>query len=417
MWPYGGLHAHGFGARSLSAMKNESCCTAVDFWRTEMDSQIHLGRLAGFRFGVHWSVLVILWLFTWSLATTLPHTAPGHSAPAYWLAGVVGAVVLLASLLAHELMHAIIARRAGVPVSDVTLWLFGGVTRLGGEAKTPGTEFRIAVSGPATSLALAGTFAGLAAVFQLLGLANVAVGIAWWLSGINLLLGLFNLLPGAPLDGGRILSAYLWHRHGDKVRGAVGAAHGGRMVGYALIGLGLVDFLSGLVVTGVWTVFIGWFLLIAAYSEERQLLIRQSLAGARVADAMTAHPRTAPGWITVEDFIQSYLLGDRHSAYPVEGHDGTVIGLITLTQLRQVAPPERATTLVQDAAMPMDRVVTAAPDEPLTALLERLASSGGRRALVVDRGEIVGIVTASDISRLIDVRRLTLPKSTADHGY
>jgi Zn-dependent protease len=381
-----------------------------------MDSQIHLGRLAGFRFGVHWSVLVILWLFTWSLATTLPHTAPGHSAPAYWLAGVVGAVVLLASLLAHELMHAIVARRAGIPVSNVTLWLFGGVTRLGGEAKTPGTEFRIAVSGPATSLALAGTFAGLAAVFQLLGLANVVVGIAWWLSGINLLLGLFNLLPGAPLDGGRILSAYLWHRHGDKVRGAVGAAHGGRVVGYALIGLGLLQFMFSSILAGVWTVFIGWFLLMAAHGEERQTLIRQSLAGVRVADAMTAHPHTAPGWITVEDFIQSYLLGDRHSAYPVKGPDGAIVGLITLAQLRLVPSGERATTLVRDAAMPLDRVVTAAPDELLTALLERLASSGGRRALVVDRGQVVGIVTATDVSRLIDVRTLALRKTVADQG-
>jgi Zn-dependent protease len=382
-----------------------------------MDSQIHLGNLAGFRFGVHWSVLVILWLFTWSLATTLPHTAPGHSAPTYWLAGAIGAVVLLASLLAHELMHAVVARRAGIPVSDVTLWLFGGVTRLGGEAKTPGTEFRIAVSGPVTSLALAGIFAGLAVVFQLLGLANVVVGIAWWLSGINLLLGLFNLLPGAPLDGGRILGAYLWHRHGDKVRGAVGAAHGGRIVAYVLIGLGLVDFLAGLLVTGVWTAFIGWFLLMAAHGEERRILTRQSLTGMRVADAMTAHPHTAPGWITVEDFIQSYVLGDRHSAYPVEGPGGAIMGLITLTQLREVAPGERATTLIRDAAMPIDRVVTAAPDEPLTALLERLTSGGGRRALVIDRGQVVGIVTASDISKLIDVRTLALSKTPADQGY
>jgi Zn-dependent protease len=382
-----------------------------------MDDHIRLGRLAGFRFGVHWSVLVILWLFTWSLASTLPATAPGHSASTYWLAGAVGAVVLLASLLAHELMHAVVARRAGIPVSTVTLWLFGGVTRLGGEAQTPRTEFRIAASGPATSLALAGVFAGLAAGAQLFEVANVVVGVAWWLSGINLLLGLFNLLPGAPLDGGRILSAYLWHRHGDKFRGAVGATRGGRIVAYILIGLGLVEFMVASIVTGVWTVFIGWFLLTAAHSEERRILTRQSLAGVRVVDAMTSHPHTAPGWITVEDFIQSYVLGDRHSAYPVDGPGGAIMGLITLAQLRQVAPGERATTLVRDAAMPLDRVVTAAPHEPLTALLERLAPTGGNRALVVDRGQVVGIVTASDISKLIDVRTLAAPNALADQGY
>ena len=375
-----------------------------------MSEHIRLGTVAGFRLGVHWSVLVILWLFTWSLASTLPSSAPGRSALTYWVAGAIGAVVLLASLLAHELMHAVVARRAGIPVSDVTLWLFGGVTRLGGEAQTAGTEFRIAISGPVTSLALAGVFAALAVSFRQLGVANIAVGVAWWLSGINLLLGLFNLLPGAPLDGGRVLSAYLWRRHGDKVRGELGAARGGRVVGYALIALGLFEFMVASIVTGVWTVFIGWFLLSAAQSEERRILTRQSLSGVRVVDAMTARPHTAPGGISVEDFIQSYVLGDRHSAYPVEGPGGAIVGLITLTQLRQVAPGERGTTLVRDAAMPMDQVVTAAPHEPLTSLLERLAPSGGSRALVVDRGQVVGILTASDISRLIDVHTLAVPK-------
>lgn len=374
-----------------------------------MGEKFRLGTIAGFRIGAHWSVLVILWLFTWSLASTLPSTAPGRSALTYWVAGAIGALVLLASLLAHEVTHAIVARRAGIPVSDVTLWLFGGVTRLGGEAKTPGTEFRVAAAGPAVSLTLAGVFALLAEGFHLVGVASVAVAVAWWLSGINLLLGLFNLLPGAPLDGGRILSAYLWHRHGDKVRGAVGATHWGRVVAYVLIGLGLLQFLMASIVAGVWTVFIGWFLLTAAHSEKRQVLARQSLAGVRVADAMTAHPHTAPGWITVDNFIQSYLLGDRHSAYPVEGADGAIVGLITLAQLRLVPPDERATTLVRDAAMPKDRVVTATPDEPITALLERLAPSRGSRALVVDRGQVVGIVTARDISRLLDVRTLAVP--------
>ena len=375
-----------------------------------MGEHMRLGTVAGFRLSVHWSVLVILWLFTWSLASTLPSSAPGRSTLTYWVAGVIGAVVLLASLLAHELMHAVVARRAGVPVSDVTLWLFGGVTRLGGEAQTARTQFRIAISGPLTSVALAGLFAALGAVLRNLGAANVTVGVAWWLSGINLLLGLFNLLPGAPLDGGRVLSAYLWSRHGDKVRGEIGATRGGRIVGYVLIALGLFEFMVASIVTGVWTVFIGWFLLTAAHSEERRILTRQSLAGVRVADAMTAHPRTAPGGITVEDFIHSYLLGDRHSAYPVEGPSGTIAGLITLAQLRLVPPEERRFTLVRDAAMPMDRVVTAIPHEPLTVLLERLASHNVNRALVVDHGEVVGIVTASDISRLIDVRGLDITR-------
>ena len=194
-----------------------------------MDGGIPLGRVAGFALSVDWSVLVILWLFTWSLAATLPDTAPGHPSNVYWLAGIVGAVVLLASLLAHELTHAIVARREGVKVLGMKLWLFGGIARLGGEAKTPRAEFRIAASGPAMSLALAAIFAGAAAALRAVGTGDVVVAVTWWLAGINLILGLFNLLPGAPLDGGRILRAYLWRRHGDAVRAAVGAARAGRV--------------------------------------------------------------------------------------------------------------------------------------------------------------------------------------------
>ena len=202
---------------------------------------IPIGRIAGFRVKANWSVLVILWLFTWSLASTLPDTSPGYPKAAYWVAGLSGALVLLASLLAHELTHAFFARRAGVTVEGVTLWLFGGVTRLGGEARTPREAFRIAVSGPLMSVVLAAVFGAVAFGLGAVGVAPVVVGVAWWLAGINLVLGLFNLLPGAPLDGGRVLKAYLWRRTGDPVRAGVGAARAGRVVAFILIGAGLVD--------------------------------------------------------------------------------------------------------------------------------------------------------------------------------
>ena len=373
-----------------------------------MDEGIPLGRLAGLPLTVHWSVLVILWLFTWSLAATLPDAAPGHASSTYWLAGACGAVVLLASLLAHELTHAIVASRAGIEVVSVKLWLFGGIARLGRDAKTPRTAFWIAASGPAVSLALAAVFAGAAIGLRVIGAAAIVVAVASWLAAINLVLGIFNLLPGAPLDGGRILRAYLWRRHGDAVRAAVGAARAGRVVAYVLIGIGLLEFLVSSLVGGVWMVFIGWFLLTAARDEETWVLNRQALAGVSVAEVMTAQPHTAPGTISVEEFIQRYLLGDRHSSYPVENSDGVITGLITLTQLRDVAPDRRAVTLVRDVAIPREQVPTAEPHEPLTALLERLAPVSGGRALVVDGGQVVGIVTASDISRIIDVRRLAL---------
>ncbi|BBZ68961.1 site-2 protease family protein [Mycobacterium paraseoulense] len=375
-----------------------------------MRDAIPLGRIAGFPVNVHWSVLVILWLFTWSLASTLPGTVRGYSPVAYWAAGACGALVLLASLVAHELAHAVVARRAGVAVGSVTLWLFGGVTTLGGEAKTPRAAFRIAIAGPATSLALAALFGGLVAALPTLGAAPIVVGVASWLAGINLLLGLFNLLPGAPLDGGRVLRAFLWRRHGDSVRASIGAAHAGRVVAFILIGLGLAEFLLGGLVGGVWLAFIGWFIFAASREEETRISTRQMFSGVRVADAMTARPHTAPGWITVDDFVQRYVLGDRHSAYPVVDRNGSVSGLITLRQLRDVAPGRRATTTVGEIAQPLHEVPSGAPQEPLTALLERMAPAGPRsRALVFEGGQVVGIVTPTDVARLIEVYRLAHP--------
>jgi Zn-dependent protease len=371
---------------------------------------IPLARVAGFPVKVHWSVLVILWLFTWSLASTLPGTAKGYSPLAYWLAGACGALVLLASLLAHELAHAVVARRAGVAVGDVTLWLFGGVTTLGGEAKTPKAAFRIAIAGPATSLALAATFGALVAALHTVHAAPVVVGVASWLAAINLVLGVFNLLPGAPLDGGRVLRAYLWRRHGDIVRAGIGAAHAGRVVAFILIALGLAEFVAGGVIGGVWLAFIGWFIFAASRDEETRITTRQLFAGVSVSNAMTARPHTAPGWLTVEDFIQRYVLGDRHSAYPVADRNGSIVGLVTLSQLRDVAPGRRSTTSVVDIALPLDAVPTAAPQEPLTALLERMGPVGPRsRALVIDGGDVVGIITPSDLTRLMDVYRLAHP--------
>ncbi|MGO9929379.1 MAG: site-2 protease family protein [Mycobacterium sp.] len=375
-----------------------------------MRDAIPLGRIAGFPVSVHWSVLVILWLFTWSLASTLPGTVKGYSPLGYWVAGVCGASVLLASLLAHELAHAVVARRVGVPVGSVTLWLFGGVTTLGGEAKTPKAAFRIAIAGPATSLVLAAAFGGLVVALHTVRAAPIVIGVASWLAMINLVLGVFNLLPGAPLDGGRVLRAILWRRHGDIVRAGIGAAHAGRVVAFILIALGLAEFVAGALVGGVWLAFIGWFIFAASREEENRISTQQMFAGVRVSDAMTARPHTAPGWITVDEFIQRYVLGDRHSAYPVAAQDGSIVGLVTLTQLRDVAPGRRTTTSVGDIALPMHAVPTAAPQEPLTALLERMASAGPRsRALVVDGGDVVGIVTPSDLTRLMDVYRLAQP--------
>lgn len=360
-----------------------------------------------------------MWLFTWSLATELPGLAAGYTRLAYWVAGACGALVLLASLLAHELAHAIVARRVGSSVKGVTLWLVGGVTAIEDEAKTPDAAFRIAIAGPATSLGLSAAFAAGAITLDAVWAPSIVVSVAWWLAAVNLLLGLFNLLPGVPLDGGRLVQARLWRRHGDRVRATLSAAHAGRVVAIVLITLGLAEFLLGGVIGGVWLAFIGWFILLAAREEEEDAKTRQMFVGMCVADAMTPQPRTAPGWISVEDFIQRYLLGDRHSAYPVVDHHGSIVGLVALRQLRDVAPDQRARTSVGEIAVPLGEVPTANPGEPLNVLLQRMTPVGARsRALVVDdEGRVVGIVTSGDLARLIEIYQLARPGQLDHHAH
>lgn len=372
-----------------------------------MRNGIPIGRFFGFPVSMHWSILVMIWLFAWSLAgSTLPAAAPGHTAAVYWLAGVCGAVLLIASVLAHEIMHAVIARAHGLQVKGLTLWMFGGVATFADEPKTPAADFRISAVGPATSLVLAGVFAGASAAAGAGGADPVVVRVGWWLAGVNLLLGLFNLLPGAPLDGGRILRAILWRRSRDQERAAIGAARSGLILGGILIGLGLLEFLTGRVLGGIWTVFIGWFLLSAARGEQQQATVKRLLEEVRVQDVMTTAPRTAPGWFSVEVFVGQYVMTQPHSAFPVTDVDGRVLGLITLTQLRAVPPAQRATTRVSDVAIPLDRVPKATPSELLMDVFARLTPDTGGRVLVFDGDQLVGIVTRADLSRVLEVRSL-----------
>lgn len=253
-----------------------------------MNDDVRLGRIAGFPVAMNWSVLVIVALLTWSLADmSFPHAAPGHSTATYWAAGLLGAAVFFGSLLAHELAHALAARRAGVEVKGLTLWLFGGVATLGGEPPTSRADFRIAIVGPATSLGLAGAFAAIAFALDGIGAAHLVVAVAGWLSGINLVLGVFNLIPGAPLDGGRVLRAFLWHRHGDRDRATISAARAGSVVGYVLIGLGVLELLVGAGFGGLWFAFIGWFILSAARAEEAGVVTRRALDRLLVRDVAT----------------------------------------------------------------------------------------------------------------------------------
>jgi len=378
-----------------------------------MNENVSLGRIAGIHVGLNWSLLVIAALIAWSLANSLlPSAAPGQTSGAYLFAGVVSAFVYLACLLAHELAHSIVAVRRGVKVEGITLWLFGGVSRFSSESSSPGAQALITFVGPLTSLLLGVVFF----------LASVAIGggtntsllaaTLSWLGYINLLLGVFNLLPAFPLDGGRLLQSLIWVRTHDRLRATRIAARIGRAFAFLLIAYGLITFFaSGSIIGGVWSVFLGWFLLSAARAEEAGGLIRQALSGISVAEVMTPNPVQAPDNISVEDALHSYILASRHSTFPTHDAGDRLSGLLTLAALKNVAPNARATTLIKEIICPLDKVSSARPADPATNLLDAAEGCSEGRTLVVDNGRLVGIVSPSDINRLL--QRSSLGRSRA----
>jgi Zn-dependent protease/CBS domain-containing protein len=369
-----------------------------------MNENLSLGRIAGIHVGLNWSLLVIAFLIASSLATNfLPSAAPGQTSSAYWTAGVISAFVYLVCLLAHELAHSIVAVRRGVRVDGITLWLFGGVSRFSSESTSPGAQAWITFVGPLTSLVLGVVFLLVSAAMG--GRADnpgLLAATLFWLGFINLLLGVFNLLPAFPLDGGRILQSLIWARTGDRLRATRIAARIGMAFALLFIAYGLITFfVSGNFLTAVWSVFLGWFLLSAARAEEAGGLIRQALSGISVAEVMTAEPVQAPDNITVEDALHGYILASRHSTFPTHDAADRLSGLLTLTALKNVAPAARPTTLVKEIICPLDRVSTAHPSDPATNLLDVSEGCSEGRTLVVDNGRLVGVVSPSDINRLM----------------
>lgn len=360
-----------------------------------------LGRIAGIRIGVHWSVLFIFGLIAFGLSEgRLPETYPGHAWAVYWSAGLCTAVVFFASLLAHEVAHGVVARRNGVEVDDIVLWLLGGAARLKSEAAGPGAELRIAGVGPLVSLLLGGLFALAAWLLDLASAPGIVVEMVAWLAGINVLLAVFNVLPAAPLDGGRLLRAYLWWRTGDRLRATVGATAAGRVFGWVLVALGLVLFMRSGAFGGLWLALIGWFLITAATAEGRQAQLRGALAGVPVRDAMTPQPLTVPADATVADLLSDVRYRYRHSAFPVT-EDGTPLGLVTLDSARKVPGADAGSVTVRDVMVPLPQTTVAEPDSPLADLLPRMEPGAEHRVLVVEQGRLVGILSLSDVSRTV----------------
>jgi Zn-dependent protease/CBS domain-containing protein len=336
----------------------------------------------------------------------LPDADPGQAPLVYWIAGAAAAIAFYACLLVHELAHALMARRGGVKVAGITLWLFGGVSNLAGEPATARDEALIAGVGPLTSLAVALLAFGLTFATGQWALINAVI---WWLALVNVALALFNLVPAFPLDGGRLLSSLFWWRMGSRQRGVHSAVRIGRLLAYGMIALGVLELFTDSVINGVWLAFLGWFLLSAGQSEEAGTAMKSSLRSIPVSAAMSSPVVTIPDWLTAEQFLSNVAPAHRFATYPVHDPSGRLTGVVRLGDLVRLGGDARGDTRLSSIARPISDVPLTRPDEELAALIERVGAALENRALVFDNGQLVGIVSPADISRLLGARRLGAP--------
>ena len=356
-----------------------------------------LGSILGFeiRIDISWFIIffLILWTFTFAV---FPVNFPGLSMMAYIAMGVIGTLLFFASLLAHEISHSLVARAKDIPVEGITLFIFGGMSRTRMEAETAGDEFQIAGVGPLTSLVLGGLFWAVAWVSFRAGGSMAIIGVAQYLALLNVLLAVFNLLPGFPLDGGRIFRAAVWKYSGDYTKATRWASNAGKGLAYLLIGFGLFSAFSGNIVGGLWLVFIGWFLRNAAVASYQQHLLQQVLTEVRAEDAMTRDPETVRPELTLQELVDEHFMRRRFDAFPV-ARNGQPLGLITLEQVREVPREEWPTRTVGDAMSPAEDGVTVRPDERMSDVLQKMEGAGHGRVLVTRDGHLEGIITTADV--------------------
>lgn len=376
-----------------------------------LTGSVPLGRYAGIQVRAHWSVLVTVVLLTWLLgASVLPTQLPHENKAVIWAVAVGAAAGLFVSLLAHELAHSVVAQRHGLRVERITLWLLGGTSQLVDEPRDPSTDLKVALAGPATSAALG---VAIMAVALLLGTAagqTVATGLIW-LAVTNIILAVFNLLPGAPLDGGRVLRALVWRRTGDRLRAATTADRSGRTLGLALMLIGVAEIVLLRNFGGLWLMLLGWFLRTAADAELADSALRHRLGDARLGDVMTLAPLAVPASWSVAAFIASDAPHTGHRLFPVIDTADRPVGVLSLPALARLPEQARAQLTVGAVARPLPPMAHMRVDDRITdALTKTMLRPGlGLIAVVDEAGHLIGIVTATDLQDACDRSALGLP--------
>ncbi len=369
-----------------------------------MKSSFRIGRIAGIDIGANQSWLLAFFLIAWSLAAGFfPQNYPGWNPASYWIAGALGAILLFVCVLLHELAHSLVAKSRGMQVSSITLFIFGGVSNLQDEPESAGTEFVMAFVGPLTSLTLGGIFFLIGRIIILGN--NPLSALIWYLNYVNIALGLFNLIPGFPLDGGRVLRSIIWGvthnlKQATNVATMVGQLFGW---GFILYGVYIAFTVPGGLINGLWIGFIGWFLTSAAESSRRELSMREYLQGVKVSDVMDPSPECVPPQTQVDSVVQNVFYEHGYRAAPV-CLDDKVLGIVTITDVKKLPHEEWNRTPV-DRIMSHETIYSIRSDADLNSALRLLAEHELNQLLVIDDDKLKGLLNRAHVIRYLQMNQ------------
>ena len=377
-----------------------------------MFGSLRVARIIGIDIEIHLSWLAILALLTWTLSDgVFPDRYEGWSTTAYWVVGSLSAVLLFVTVLIHELAHAIVAKRRGLDVPRITLFIFGGVSHMSRQPKTPGEEFAIAAAGPATSVAIAGV--ALLGALATMNWNEKVAAVCFYLGTVNVVLAVFNILPGFPLDGGRVLRSIAWKRTAS-FRQATRIASGvGEMFGYGLLLLGAGILLSGYALNGLWFMFIGWFLLNAAKAEAGNMQLESILGRLTARDVMHSDFELVKPGMSLQDVVDDHMLARGERAVMI-ANDGAVRGILTVSDIRKVPREAWAQTPVQGAMTPRDRVTAVQAATPALDVLRTVSENRFNQVPVLEDGQMIGMITRRELLDRLLLAESLAPDSPTD---
>jgi Zn-dependent protease len=368
-----------------------------------MGGGFNLGKVFGIQFRLHYTWFIIFFLITFSLSwQVFPLYYPGWSQLLYWAIGIVTSLLFFASVLAHELAHSLVGRANGIPIKSITLFIFGGVAQMTKEATRAGAEFKMAAAGPACSLAIGGVFALVWILTQ--DIIEPVAAMAFYLAQINVILAAFNLIPGFPLDGGRVFRSIVWRFSGNYQRSTRIATRLGQGVAYAFILGGiLMMILLHEWLGGLWLVLIGWFLQSAASASYRQAQWHEALHGVIASQVMTSHYMTVPPNITLTQLVRDYVLPTGQRFFLVADED-RFKGILTLRNIKSVPQSNWDTTPVEKIMVPADQLKVARPEQDALSVVEQMNENDINQMPVVHEGRVIGLITRDNLIRALRTR-------------